>query len=76
MLADQSVQEFLGTSGTIEAAKGREALMRTADVVVEVLISSRSLVVPGVSADQVNQVLEVQATAIRLSDAQFLGQAS
>ncbi len=76
MLADRSVQEFLGTSGTIEAAKDREALMRTADVVVEVLIASRSLVVPGVSADQVHQVPEIQATAIRLSDAQILGQAS
>jgi len=76
LLADRSVQEFLGTSGTIESAKDREALMRTTDVVVEVLISSRSLVVPGVSADQVHQVPEIQATAIRLSDAQILGQAS
>lgn len=76
LLADRSVQEFLGSSGTIEAAKDREALMRTTDVVVEVLISSRSLVVPGISADQVHQLPEIQATAIRLSDAQILGQAS
>ena len=76
LLADRSVQEFLGTSGTIEAAKDREALMRTTDVVVEVLISSRSVVIPGISADQVHQVPEIQATAIRLSDAQILGQAS
>jgi hypothetical protein len=73
LLADRSV---LGTSSTIEAAKDREALMRTTDVVVEVLISSRSLLIPGISGDQVHQVPEIQATAIRLSDAQILGQAS
>lgn len=76
LLADRSVQEFLGTSGTIDSAKDRAALLRTTDVVVEVLISSRTVVVPGVSGDQVLQVPEIQATAIRLSDAQILGQAS
>lgn len=76
LLADRSVQEFLGTSGTADSAKDREALMRTTDVVVEVLVSYRTLIIPGVSADQMHQVPEIQATAIRLSDSQILGQAS
>jgi hypothetical protein len=76
LLADRSVQEFLGTTGTASAAKDREALLRTADVVVEVLISSRSLPVPGVSGDLVYEVPDIQATAIRLADAHILGQAS
>jgi hypothetical protein len=76
ILADRSVQEFLGTTGTAVAAKDREALLRSADVVVEVLISSRSLPVPGVSGDQVFEVPDIQATAIRLTDSQILGQAS
>lgn len=76
LLSDRSVQEFLGTTGTAQAAKEREALLKVTDVVVEVLISSRSLVVPGVSGDAVLQVPDIQATAIRLSDAQILGQAS
>ncbi len=76
LLADRSVQEFLGTTGSALAAKDREALQHTADVVVEILISSRSLAVPGISGDLVHQVPDIQATAIRLVDAQILGQAS
>jgi len=76
LLADRSVQEFLGTTGTALAAKDREALQRTTDVVVEILISSRSLSVPGISGDVVYQVPDIQATASRLTDAQSLGQAS
>lgn len=76
LLADRSVQDFLGTTGTAQAAKDREALLRSTDVVVEVLISSRSMVLAGVSSDTVHQVPDIQATAIRLSDAQILGQAS
>ena len=76
LLADRPVQEFLSTAGTPNAAKDREALMRNTDVVVEVLISSRALSIPGVSGDAVYQVPDIQATAIRLSDAQILGQAS
>lgn len=76
LLADRPVQEFLSTSGTPQAAKDRDALMRSTDVVVEVLISSRSLSVPGISGDGTYQVPDIQATAIRLADSQILGQAS
>jgi hypothetical protein len=76
ILADRSVQEFLGTTGTAVAAKDREALLRSADVVVEVLISSRSLPVAGVAGDQIFEIPDIQATAIRLLDSQILGQAS
>lgn len=76
ILADRSVQEFLGTTGSAVAAKDREALLRSADVVVEVLISSRSLPVVGVAGDQIFEIPDIQATAIRLLDSQILGQAS
>jgi hypothetical protein len=76
LLADRRVEDFLGTTGSAEAAKDREALQRVADVVVEVLISSRPLAVPGVSGDVTYQVPDIQVTALRVTDAQILGQAS
>jgi hypothetical protein len=71
-----SVQELLVTAGGVAAGRDREALMKVADVVVEILISARPLTVPGISGDLTYQVPDIQATAIRLSDAQILGQAS
>jgi hypothetical protein len=76
LLQGHSVQEFLPTVGGVAAARDREALLKVADVVIEVLISSKPLVVAGVSGDVTYQVPDIQATAIRLSDAQILGQAS
>lgn len=43
---------------------------------LEVLISSRQLVIPEVSGDKVYTVPDIQATAIRLKDAKVIGQAS
>ena len=58
------------------AAKDREALAKVADIAIEVLISSRHLVVPEVSGDTTYPVPDIQATAIRLKDAAILGQAA
>lgn len=77
VLEGHKVQDFLVTAGgSANATRDREALMKVADVVVEVLISSRSLTVPAVSGDAVYQAPDIQATAVRLADSQILGQAS
>jgi len=81
-LADQAVAATLlpaeaGAPLTGDpAARQREALAKVADVAIEILISSRSLVVPGVGGDAVLTVPDIQATAIRLKDAAIVGQAS
>lgn len=58
------------------AAKDRAALAEIADIVVEVLISSRNLTVPEVAGDKTYSVPDIQATAIRLKDSAIVGQAS
>jgi len=85
-LADQRVATQLIGDKPIQAAatalegeparKDREALAQIADVVIEVLISSRNVTVPEVSGDQVYSAPDIQATAIRLRDARILGQAT
>ncbi len=75
LMADKPMDHF--TVATDEAArKDREALARVADVVIEVLISSRTLTVPGIASDQVIAVPDITATAIRLKDSVIIGQAS
>lgn len=77
VLEGHKVQDFLVTAGgSANASRDREALMKVADVVIEVLISSRSLTVPGVAGDAVYQAPDIQATAVRLTDSQILAQAS
>ncbi|MGV3772540.1 MAG: hypothetical protein ACO1QB_06525 [Verrucomicrobiales bacterium] len=81
-LADQRVAAQLISNGTLktlssdgeQANKDREALSKVADVALEILISSRNVVVPEVSGDKTYQVPDIQATAIRLKDAKVLGQ--
>lgn len=58
------------------AAKDRKALSDIADIAIEVLISSRNIVVPEVSGDITTAVPDIQATAIRLKDAAIVGQAA
>ncbi|MEI6861248.1 MAG: hypothetical protein WCL04_03255 [Verrucomicrobiota bacterium] len=75
LMADKPMDHF--TVATDEAArKDREALGRIADVVIEVLISSRNLTVPAISGDQTVAVPDITATAIRLKDSAIIGQAS
>lgn len=59
-----------------QAAKDRAALAKIADVAIEVLISSRTLVVPEISGDTNYPVPDIQATAIRLKDSAIIGQAA
>jgi hypothetical protein len=83
-LADQATAVALGgdqapgrlAATSDEARQNREALQKVADVVIEVLISSRPLTVAEVSGDRTVNVPDIQATAIRLKDAAVLGQAS
>jgi hypothetical protein len=74
LMADQPLDHF--TTATNDAArKDRAALARVADVVIEVLVSSRTLTVPGIAGDQIVTVPDIQATAIRLKDSVIIGQA-
>ncbi|HTI72339.1 MAG TPA: hypothetical protein VMF06_20360 [Candidatus Limnocylindria bacterium] len=76
LVGDRSIQDFLGTTGSPSAAREREALMGNADVVIEILMSSRPVTYAGISQDVTYGIPDIQATAIRLSNAQILGQAS
>lgn len=72
LLPDEPGAHLVGA----EAAKDREALAKVADIAIEVLISSRSLTLPGVSGDQTYSLPDIQATAIRLKDSAIVGQAA
>ena len=54
----------------------REALRRTADVVVEVLVTSRNITATEISGDQNYTIPDIQMTAIRLKDGKIIGQSS
>jgi hypothetical protein len=58
------------------AARQREALGKIADIAIEVLISSRTMVLPGLGGEAMLSVPDIQATAIRLKDSVIVGQAS
>ena len=75
-IANRSLDAMLKDTNGEAARKDREALAKIADVALEVLISSRQLVIREVSGDKVYQVPDIQVTAIRLKDAAILGQAS
>lgn len=75
-IPNRSLDEILKDTNGEAARKDREALAKIADVAIEVLVSSRQLVIREVSGDKVHQVPDIQVTAIRLKDAAILGQAS
>lgn len=83
-LADQRIATQLIADGALkalstegeQARKDREALAKIADVVVEILISSRNIVVSELSGDRTYAVPDIQATAVRLSDSRIMGQAT
>ncbi|HEX4647128.1 MAG TPA: hypothetical protein VH598_16110 [Verrucomicrobiae bacterium] len=79
-LVDQQAARQLALSAKDAANPGgdtnREALSQIADVALEVLISSRNIVVSEASGDRTYTVPDIQATAIRLRDSKVLGQAS
>jgi hypothetical protein len=72
MLSAQPGARLLGD----QATKDRDALAQAADIAIEVLISTRTLIAAEVSGDTAVAVPDIQMTAIRLKDAAILGQAS
>ena len=75
LIADQAIDRF--TTATNESGrKDREALAKIADVVIEVLVSSKTATVTEISGDRTVTVPDIQVTAIRLSDSAIIGQAS
>jgi hypothetical protein len=61
---------------TEQAQKDRAAVNQIADVVLEVLISSRNVTVTEISGDRTYSVPDIQVTAIRLKDSKVVGQAA
>lgn len=76
LIGDKSLSQFTVATESEVARKDREALSKNADVVLEILISSRQVTVPAASGDQVFSVPDIQATAIRLKDSKIVGQVS
>ena len=76
LIPSRSLDAILKDTNGEAARKDREALAKVADVALEILISSRQLVIREVSGDKVYQVPDIQVSAIRLKDATILGQAS
>lgn len=75
LIADKPTDHFLiATDET--ARKDREALAKVADVVVEILITSRLLVLAGIAGEETYTVPDIQATAVRLADGAIIGQAT
>jgi len=76
LIADKPLTEFIGTTGSPQAQKDREALGKVTDAVIEVLVSSKSVTVPTISSSQNITIPDIQATAISLKDSKILGQVS
>ena len=75
LIADKPIDNFVAPANDA-ARKDRDALAKVADVVIEVLVSSRNVTVTGVSEDKVVSVPDIQVTAVRLADSAIIGQAS
>lgn len=83
-LADQAVASTMlatrapGTlaANSSQASQDRESLSKVADIVIEVLVSSRLINVTDIAGDQQITAPDIQVTAIRLKDATIVGQAS
>jgi hypothetical protein len=83
-LADEHVASELvasrprdhGREESEQARRDRTALTNVADVALEILVSSKDVPVPELAGDRVYSAPDIQATAVRLSDARILGQAT
>ena len=73
MLTEKPLENYL-TAKDGQAAKDREALKSLTDIVIEVLITSKNVTVTEISGERTYAVPDLQATAIRLSDSQIVGQ--
>ncbi len=77
IIAEQTLKSPGSSLSESESARReREATKQVADVVVEILVSSRQISTTGLSGDRVYSVPDIQATAVRLSDAAIIGQAT
>lgn len=76
MMEGKSIKDIISSAETDTARKDREAIKKIADVVIEILVSSKQVTVPGLTGDITYNVPDIQATAIRLSDAKIIGQAA
>jgi hypothetical protein len=76
LLGGKPLEAFSQHADADQARKDREVLSKIADVALEILVSSKQVTVVEVSGDRVYTVPDIQATAIRLSDARILGQAT
>lgn len=76
LISDKPLGSLTAQTEGEPARKDREALAKIADVVLEILISSRQVTVSEISGDKVYGVPDIQATAIQLKDSKILGQAS
>ncbi len=76
MLAGRPVDSFAVEPGSDQARKEREALSQVADVVLEILVSSKDVQVPDWSGVATYAAPDIQATAIRLRDSRIVGQAT
>ncbi|MGB9602751.1 MAG: hypothetical protein ACP5MG_03000 [Verrucomicrobiia bacterium] len=76
MMEGKPVKDFLVSSEGDVAKKEREAIKKIADVVIEVLVSSKQVTLPGLTGDITYNVPDIQATAVRLSDSKIIGQAA
>ena len=76
MLQGKPLENLVTRADSEQARREREAIAKVADIVLEVLISSRNLTIAEVSGDKVISVPDIQAKAIRLHDSKVLGQAT
>jgi hypothetical protein len=75
LVADKPIDHFV-TPVNDAARKDREALAKVADIVIEVLVSTRNVTVAEVSGGKTVAAPDIQVTAVRLSDSAIVGQAS
>lgn len=80
-LVDQSAVAALNAdqpldAGSLQNGSTRDAVSKVADIVLEVLVSSRQVSVPEVTGDKTYLVPDIQVTAISTKDGKILGQAS
>jgi hypothetical protein len=76
LIGDKPLSSFTVQTEGEQARKDRESINQIADVVLEVLISSRTVAGREVSGERNHTVPDIQVTAIRLSDSKIIGQAT
>lgn len=76
MLGGKAVDGFAVEPESEQARRDREALAQVADVVLEILVSSKDTQVQEWSGVATYAVPDIQATAIRLSDSRIIAQAT